>query len=133
MKLLGKSMAILALILGYCSFYVQAQNKTIIYYAYGKVYDAGSKKHYYTNIFSFKVDEDHSSHQANLAVSRLESRFYSYIYNATASRYLTKSAFYYTTRTEAEEERDRKMNLNTSGGEKAVISIYFSWRFNKDE
>lgn len=132
-KHLGQLIAIVAFFFVFGSNKVQAQDKTITYYTYCKVYDAASKTHYYTHIFSFKVDEYRAGDGASLATGRLESRFYSYIYNATASRYLVKSTAYYSTRTEAEQERDRNMNLNISGGEKTAIANYFSWRFNKND
>lgn len=115
----------------------QAQKEeTITYYTFCQVSDNSSKTpktYYYTNIFSFKVDEYRSGDIANVATGRLESQFSSYIYRATGSNYLTKSASYYSTYTEALKERDRRMNLDKAGRINPVISNDFSFYFNKDE
>ncbi len=112
----------------------QAQKEeTITYYTFCKVSDGASKTRYYTNIFSFKVNNYRSGDEAHLAVGQLESQFGSYIYKATGSNYLTKSASYYSTYNEALKERDRSINLEKSGGKNPVIYQNFGFYFDKDE
>ncbi|UTA67393.1 hypothetical protein [Emticicia sp. 21SJ11W-3] len=97
------------------------KEETITYYTYCNVNDGASKTTYYTNIFSFKVDNYRSGDWASIATGKLESQFNSYIYRQTGSRYLTKVAIYFSTYTEALEHRDSKMNVDKSSGKNPSI------------
>lgn len=132
-----KTTNLLFLIMLLCSSFLFAQSK-VTYYVYGQVYDANTKSSYYTKIFPVEVGTEEDSPYilsgaANLATNRLRESFKSYIYNANKSPYLSSQGYYNLTRTAAEEDRNRKMDLDTSGGSSIHISYYFNFYFNKDE
>jgi hypothetical protein len=112
--------------------------QSVTYYVYGSVYDSNTKTNHYTNIFPVNVGmkDDGAYHltaNGNLAANRLKQSFRSYIYRSTKSSYLAPGGFYHATRTEAQRERDYKMDRDVRGGGRATIATYFSFYFNKDE